>query len=141
MTGWPCVLGRSSPAATRTQAVEQPADGSASLLQSVTGFEVGSLVRIFQEQETGNLQTHRVVVAVDAGRKLVAWDAPLNTGLPPESSFQLGAGIPLFLETIVFSLAVYRSGRLHELFADLSLVVDHPRANVGRGGGQRRLRT
>ena len=101
-------IGRASPAATRTSAAAQTAERSS--VETVTGFAVGSLVKVYQDPHV----THRVVTAVDPSRKALTWDAALPV------TFNLGQ--PIAFETLVFSLGVVAGGQTREVFADLSLV-------------------
>jgi phage tail sheath protein FI len=110
-------IARSSPAATRTTDAPQPADRSASLVESVVGFPVGSLVKVFQE---GMLApTCRIVTAADPGRRRLTWDTPLD------AAYDLTQ--PISFETLEFALTVYFDRRVRELFSGLSLVAEHER--------------
>jgi phage tail sheath protein FI len=111
---------RSNPAATRTTSAVQPIGGPASLVGSVVGFSVGSLVRVFQEQTVGPpLVTTRIVEAVAADTGRIAWDTPLDAG------YDLNK--PISFETLEFALSVYEAGRMREVLSGLSLVPEHDR--------------
>jgi phage tail sheath protein FI len=123
-------VGRSSLAATRTLGTPtpQPPDRQSSLVESVAGFAVGSLVKVFQDYLLA--PEYRIVKAVDPQRKRLTWDTPL---LP---AFDLQR--PISLETVEFSLSVYRRGRLQQVFSSLSLFAGRPedaapnRRDIGR---------
>lgn len=100
-------VGRASPAATRTSGA--PQSTTRSFVETVTGFHSGALVKIYQDPHVA----YRVVIAVDAGRRALTWDAPLP------AAFDLTK--PLSLETLVFSLSVVVGGQTREIFANLSL--------------------
>ncbi|MFQ5857717.1 MAG: phage tail sheath subtilisin-like domain-containing protein, partial [Anaerolineae bacterium] len=113
-------VARSSPAATRTTDETQPAHRSASLVESVVGFPMGSLVKVFQEQPPAPpLETYRIITATDPGGKRLTWDAPLD------AAYDLTR--PIFFETLEFAFTVYLEGRVRELFSGLSLVEGHER--------------
>ncbi|MFQ5814671.1 MAG: phage tail sheath family protein, partial [Anaerolineae bacterium] len=112
-------VARPSPAATRATGAPQPADRSASRVETVIGFPEGSLVKVFQERMPTPLETYRIVKAVDPGRKLLTWDAPLDV------AFDLTQ--PMSFETLEFALTVYFEGKVRELFSGLSLVAEHER--------------
>lgn len=105
--------------ATQTRGA-QPADGSASAVASVVGFPVGSLVRLFQRNLSGDIEAYRVVQRVEPVGGYLVWDSPLDVLPVVLAGFDLAA--PIDLETVTFSLSVYENGRLRELYADLSIV-------------------
>jgi phage tail sheath protein FI len=115
----------SSPSATTTVG-PQPGDRTGSVVESVTGFTRGSLVRLFRRGAAGP-PAQRVVAAVDARQGLLVWDEPLAADADL-------AG-PLLLETVELAVGVLTRGRLAELFPRLPLVpVDLPRGWVLAGG-------
>jgi phage tail sheath protein FI len=114
---------RSSPAATRTSDLAQPPDRSASLVESVVGFDAAALVRVFQERPPGApIDSCRVARKVDAETGRITWETPLD------GSYDLGQpDRPIYFETLEFSLSVYEAGRLREVFSGLSLEPEHTR--------------
>jgi phage tail sheath protein FI len=112
-------VGRSSLAATRSSSsAPQPAGGLASVVESVVGFPVGSLVKVFQERVTA-AEEHRIVKAVDPLRNRLTWNESLG------AAYDLTR--PISFETLDFSLTVYHKGRIQEVFPGLSLVETHGR--------------
>lgn len=103
---------RSSPLATRTEG-PQPRDGASSRVESVAGFDRGSLVRAFQDG-AALAAPLRVVVAVDPGEGLLRWDDPLDPAVALDG--------PISFETVEFALRVFVRGRLVEEFSRLPLV-------------------
>jgi phage tail sheath protein FI len=109
------VAARSNRAATRTRAgALQPAAGNFSFVESVAGIPAHSLIKVFQAP-----LVHYHIGSPDPAGKRIVWDAPL------EPAYNLA--LPIFFETVEFSLAVYYQGRLTELFTGLSLVPAHER--------------
>jgi hypothetical protein len=93
---------------------------------SVSGFTRGTLVRI--SQTSPKKVIHKVVSEVDATHGLLIWigadpagrlpyDAPL-TGFAPNR--------PLLIESVEYTLLVWRLGRLLRTYPGLSLVPEHP---------------
>lgn len=113
-------VARASSAATRTAGVTQPGDRASSIVESITGFSVGTLVKIFQD---GKPLTHRIVNGVDPSRRRLAWDAAI------EAAYDLNAAAdlthPISFETVEFTLSVYFAGQVREIFSNLSLVVEN----------------
>lgn len=105
-----------SNAATSTRNAIQPASRRASLVSTVSGFAVGSLVKVFQSAATTE---YHVVSAIDAGLRQISWDTPLGP------AFDLTQTISF--ESIEFSISVRLNGTLAELFTGLSLVAASPR--------------
>jgi phage tail sheath protein FI len=101
----------SSPAATTTVGA-QPDDRGRSLVESVTGFARGSLVRCFQPGAPNPLPL-RLVEAVDPQQGALVWDQPLGAGIDLER--------PLLLETIEVAVGILRRGRLAEQLPRLQL--------------------
>jgi phage tail sheath protein FI len=113
-------VARSSNAATHTRNAIQPASRLASFIESVVGFTVGSLVKIFQDQTPSPpLITYGIVSAVNAGSKMLSWTTALDAGYDLTK--------PISFETLEFSLSVYLDGHVREIFDGLSLVPEHPR--------------
>ncbi len=107
---------RSSLAASSTSAQPQPALGTASLLTSIAGFGVGTLVKAYQ---SGVAPQYRIVASFDPTMNLVVWDAPLTA---PINFTQ-----PISFETVEFSLTVFLNGIPQEIFSGLSLDARSPR--------------
>lgn len=115
---------RSTSIATRTADMPQPADHSLSVVESVTGLMIGTLVKVFQAG-VANAE-YRVVTKVDPTRRTIVWDAALNPAYYDlVDATKLNA--PLSIETIEFALSVYLAGQLREVFSGLSLIKDHAR--------------
>jgi phage tail sheath protein FI len=131
-------VGRTSPAATRTAPVPQPSNRSASIVESVVGFPLASLVRLYQPGTPG--PSYRIVARVDAARNLLHWDLPLD-GTYDLTDAENGTR-PIACETIEFALSVYRVGELCEAFSGLSLLEKHGSGFVGNvvNGGSRLIR-
>jgi Bacteriophage tail sheath protein len=102
-------LVRSSPAATRTAAGQQPVDPASSRVDGVTGFRRGSFVRIAQD---GAPTTYRVVDSVDAVANLILWDTALDAAYDPEQR--------LSLETVEWSLRVRVGGFVRGVLRDFA---------------------
>jgi hypothetical protein len=110
-------VSHSSLAATSSSGA-QPAGGPASFVDSVVGFPIRSLVRVYQTN-TPPVIGYRTVVALDPAMNLLEWDAPLA----PEFDVTQ----PLSFETVEFGLTVYLNGFAKEIFTGLSLEPAHPR--------------
>jgi uncharacterized protein len=101
---------QSSPAAATTSSQPQPSSGVASLLSSIVGFSVGTLVKAYQ---FGVAPQYRVVAGIDATMNLLAWDSPLTAPLNFANAISL--------ESVEFSFTVLLSGMPQEIFSRLSL--------------------
>ncbi|HTS31291.1 MAG TPA: hypothetical protein VMH81_35705, partial [Bryobacteraceae bacterium] len=112
-------VSHSSLAATATSAVNQPASGASSFVQSVVGFPLDSLVRVYQTHTPAPIVEFRFVSGVDATVNLLQWDDPLA----PEFDITK----PISFETLEFSLTVYVDGTPLETFPGLSLAPAHTR--------------
>jgi uncharacterized protein len=111
-------VAHSSSAATATHKTTQPPGGGSSLVDSVTGFQPGTLVKVFQNQSPAPpLVKYHVVASIDPVHTRIVWVAPL------EAAYNLAN--PISFETVEFSLSVYESGKIREVFAQLSLVPAH----------------
>ena len=111
---------RSHQFATRTTAAAQPADRSFSIVESITGFPAGTLVRIFQE---GVPETHRVVSATDPARGRLlwgVWDSVNEEWTPDPLDIAYDLTKPISFESVEFALTVYLGGRAAEHFHGLS---------------------
>ncbi len=106
------------PANTRTRGAPQPADKKSSLVESITGFPVGSLVKVFQEHTPTPWVSYHIVKNLDAVRGALEWLTPLPV------VFDLTK--PIYFETIEFAITAYWNGQPRELFTGLSLVEEHP---------------
>ncbi len=113
-------LSRSHLHATRAQPGPQPSAHDWLTVEDTTGFEVGTLVRLFQDGSAG--EVHRTVTAIDAVRSRFRWDAPLPATwyLDP-----ITLSTALSLESQEFGLTVYERGLPRESFSNLSLEPSH----------------
>jgi uncharacterized protein len=112
-------VSQSSLAATATSPVTQPASGAYSFVQSVVGFPVASVVRVYQTQASLPVVGYRKVTMVNPANNLLQWDSPL---IPTFDVTQ-----PLSFETVEFALTVFVNGSAKETFTGLSLDPAHPR--------------
>jgi uncharacterized protein len=112
-------VSQSSLAATTTSSVPQPASGAYSFVQSVVGFPVASLVRVYQTQAGLPVIGYRKVATVIPANYLVEWDVPLA---PTFITTQ-----PISFETVEFALTVFVHGSAQETFTGVSLDQAHPR--------------
>jgi uncharacterized protein len=112
-------VSQSSLAATTTSSVPQPVSGTYSIVQSVVGFPIASLVRVYQTQSGLPVVAYRKVTAVISANNLVEWDVPLA---PIFDTTQ-----PISFETVEFALTVFVNGSAQETFTGLSLDPAHPR--------------
>lgn len=110
-------VAHSNLAATATSTQPQPAAGTASYVQSVVGFPVYSLVKVYQSNAPLPIVGYRVVSGLDATVNLLQWNTPLAP--------QFDVTKPISLETVEFSLKVYVNRKPAEDFAGLSLVPGH----------------
>jgi uncharacterized protein len=112
----------------RAQANSIPAGSSPDYVQvdSITGFERGTLVSLHQE---GRSPTIRVVSAVDGVNNRLYW-------VHPERELRLAYDVPVTelasdrlvrVESIEYSLLVFEAGRLLKTYDGLALVPEHPR--------------
>ncbi len=106
-------------AATATSALPQPPSGAFSFVQSVVGFPVLSLVRVYQTHSPSPIIGYRFVKVVDPTVNLLQWDTPL---VP-----QFNTAASISFETVEFAFTVYLAGTPYESFTGLSLVPTHPR--------------
>jgi uncharacterized protein len=112
-------VSHSSLAATATTSAPQPASGAYSFVESVVGFPLASLVRVYQTQASLPVVGYRVVTAVNPANGLLQWDIPLTP------TFDVTQ--PLSLETVEFALTTFVNGSAKETFTGLSLNPSHPR--------------
>ena len=105
-----------SSTATSTRIAVQPASRQASLVSTVSGFAMGSLVKVFQ---SAVLTEYHVVTAIDPGLRQISWDSPLGIGLDLTK--------PISFESVEFSISVRLGGKLMEIFTGLSLVAGSPK--------------
>ncbi|HEX8492170.1 MAG TPA: phage tail sheath C-terminal domain-containing protein [Pyrinomonadaceae bacterium] len=110
-------VSRSSNAATRTTNGVQPVDGLSAFVESIVGITVGTLVKIFQEQQPTSQTAYRTITSIDPVRNRVTWDSILDPAFVLNDQLQ-----PLFFETLEFALTVYVKGQPRENFSGLSLV-------------------
>jgi phage tail sheath protein FI len=106
-------------AQTRTVVEPYDLDRTISRVESVAHFERGTLVRLFQPgaPPVEPLQVLQVVAAVDGARQRLIWKAPLDAAFTP--------GVPLYVESIEYTLTLYWRGRVVAIYENLSLVPEH----------------
>ncbi|HMN27368.1 MAG TPA: phage tail sheath subtilisin-like domain-containing protein, partial [Caldilineaceae bacterium] len=94
------------------------ADGAMTAVTNLSGFEVGSLVRISQ----GDVVALRLrsVVEIDAVRRQITWSQPINDP-------GIDLTLPVRLETVEFSLQLLLDGQIVERHENLSLAPQHSR--------------
>ncbi len=103
-------LARTSTAAASTGSLPQPATGAASVLTSVVGFTVGTVVKAYQP---GVAPQYRVVKSVDARNNVLVWNTPLTA--------PLNFATEIWFESMEFNLSVRLNGVEEEIFSGLSL--------------------
>jgi hypothetical protein len=116
-------VAHSSSAATRTRDALQPADRLSSLVTSLTGIGAGVLVKAFQDQGGGvTVVEHHIVKSIEPLLGRIYWDAALS------AAFDLSqpGKVPVYFETVEFTLTVVLAGKISELFTGLSLSPAHP---------------
>jgi uncharacterized protein len=116
-------VSHASLAATVTATVPQPPARTSSLVASVTGFPIGTVVKVFQDQVPSALKAYRKVVSVDPVLRMLGWD----TALP--AAFDITK--PISFESLEFSLTVLEQRRIVETYPGLSLEPEHPRYAPG----------
>lgn len=104
--------------ATRTQG-SQPPGGASTFVAGLSGFEIGSVVRL--SQDGAGAPAFRLVVDRDPHRRRLTWDRPL-AGLGG-----LDLGHDFDLETVEFSLLFHLDGQIVERHLGLSLSPQHSR--------------
>jgi Bacteriophage tail sheath protein len=102
-------------AQTRTVVEPAPPNLGSSRVLSVTNFERGTLVRLFQAVAPNVL---RVVERVDGERQRLEW----RLALPAAFDFTQ----PIFMESIEYTLTVFWRGRVTAIYEGLSLEPSHP---------------
>lgn len=95
-------------------------DRSTLRVASVTGFALGTLVRLLQENPLP-VEVHRIVTAVDAAAGTLTFDSPLP------AAFDLASPLarPISLESLELGLTVLRHGRVEEIRSGLGLSPQH----------------
>lgn len=111
-------VSRSNLASTMTGPQPQPIAGTASYVQSATGFPRYSLVKVFQSGSPPVVE-HRIVTAIDFTTNALTWNLPLTP------AFDITR--PISFETVEFGLTVYWKGIAREVFTGLSLQPNHAR--------------
>jgi hypothetical protein len=112
--------GSSTFATASRSGVPQPTARTSSFVNSVAGLAPFTLLKVFQDQSPAvPVETWHVVASVDPFDSRIVWDQPL------EAAFDLTK--PFTMESREFSLSVFESGRLREVFANLSLDARHER--------------
>jgi phage tail sheath protein FI len=102
-----------SSAATTTSSAVQPPLRDKSYVTSLTGFSVGTLVKVFQAVGP-SVTEYRVVAAVKPSLNALVWDAPLSAAFDVTK--------PISFESVEFTLSVFLKGQLIETYTRLSLV-------------------
>jgi phage tail sheath protein FI len=100
-------------------------DPNVTLVNSITGFARGSLVRL---RQPGAVQVLRVVSAVDAVMNSLIWKNPrpdlrLSYELPLEG---LSSDFTTLVESIEYSLVVKELGTPVAVYSGLTLIPEHP---------------
>ena len=111
-------VANSSLSATGTLLITQPADRKSSYVQSLAGFPLHSVVKVYQAGATPPA-VYRVVAAVNLATNALIWDPALPT------TFNFAQ--PISFETMEFSLTVYVNGQALEIFPGLSMNCAHER--------------
>jgi hypothetical protein len=99
----------------------QPEDGRSSYVNSLSGFEIGSIVRFSQ----GEIEPreYRRVAAINPHVRQLVWGAPID-----DLGFDLTD--PVQLETVEFTLLIHQAGQIVEHHRNLSLSPGHSREVV-----------
>lgn len=114
-------LGKGLAASTQTTGL-QPVDGSSSVVGSTLEFPPGTLVRLFQVNVSGTMDTYNVVAHADPVFRRLTWVDALQLVPPSAGDPVFDLTQPIDLETVTFSLSVYEKRRLMKVHANLSLV-------------------
>ncbi len=127
----PGVWGNDLSVAVRSQSLHETVSypgmysGRYATVESVAGFNRGSLIRISQ---TNAEEKWRVISCVDGARKRIYWKHPEpGAGLTydrPVSGFNLDQ--LLYISELTYAVDVWRSGKFIDRYAGLSLVAEHP---------------
>jgi hypothetical protein len=91
----------------------QPEDTRSSYVSSLTGFYIGSYVRVI----AGVHAYTRRITAIDPATRRLLWDQALPAGAAAQA---------LQLETVEFTLLVHLDGQVIERFTGLAFHSDHP---------------
>jgi uncharacterized protein len=107
------------------------AEPSTSCVASVAHFERGTLARLSQVGATP-IERLQVVAAVDGERRRLVWTEPVDKAFISD--------LPIFIESIEYTLTVYWLGRVVAIYEGLSVVPQHARfaPNVVRESPLRR---
>ena len=103
--------------------INQPADGTYSVVRNTTGFQRGSLVMLVQNQN--GTPVCRLIKSVDYPNKKIVWDTPLNADTPAEANFDIAR--PICFYTVEFTLTISLGDRIKEVFKNLSTGKEHSR--------------
>jgi uncharacterized protein len=103
--------------ATRPDMEPAPA-GRVSTLESLSGFQVGSIVQLSQGGTIAG--AYRSITAIDPQRQAVTWDADIAA-----TGFDLSQ--PVRVESVEFTLLILLDGQVAEHYANLSLSARHSR--------------
>ncbi len=97
---------------------DQPSHGMWTVVESVVGFDTGTVVRLDQQGLTK--EVHAIVKGVDPSERQIFWTAALD------SAIDLAPAAPaIAIESAEFALSVYENGRVRETFEALSLVAEN----------------
>ncbi len=109
----------------QTVTVTPNQDPNYSLVSTTSGFERATFVRLLQE--TGS-SVFKVISKVDHIEKRLYWVHPMPEKRLPYDSALTGfnADLPIFVESVEYTLLIKESGRLLAQYENLSLVPQHP---------------
>jgi phage tail sheath protein FI len=96
----------------------QPQDGHSSFVNSLSGFEIGSIVRFSQGDFKPN--EYRRVAQINPHLRQLTWDMPIHV-------LGLSLAMPIQLETVEFSLLLHQDSQIVERHQNLSLSPNHSR--------------
>ena len=101
--------------------------GMVARMQSVAGFAVGSLVRIFRENDEQPL--YRIITALSHREGTVTWESALPESYRPGATGNADAQSQerIWIELIEYSLSLYQADSLLSTFPHLSFVPFHER--------------
>lgn len=119
-------LAEAKSSATQTQG-QPTGDGATSVVDSIVGFQVGTLVRLFQHNGSGTIEAYRAITSVDPVGRSFRWDAALKLAPSFAGDPVFNLTQPIELESVAFTLSVYEQGRLRAIYDDLSIVPFHTR--------------
>ncbi len=98
---------------------KQPANKEYSIFQSTTGFEKGTIVKIFQNNNGTKIEDYHYVTSIEPLSKKIVWDSPLKAGLDLTKS--------IYFSTMEFTLTLSIGDSFKEIFENLSMNSTHSR--------------